>query len=75
MVTVIPFDDEDDAVEIANGVQYGLGAASLDRDVRRAHRVARRLRSGTTWINDYHRIDPASPWGGFCSRATAARTA
>jgi acyl-CoA reductase-like NAD-dependent aldehyde dehydrogenase len=62
---VIPFGSEDEAVEIANGVQYGLGAAIWTENVRRAHRVARRLRSGTIWINDYHRIDPASPWGGF----------
>ena len=65
VITVIPFDDEDDAVAIANGVDFGLGAAVWTRDVARAHRVARRLRSGTTWINDYHRTDPASPWGGF----------
>ena len=65
VVTVIPFEGEEKAVEIANGVQFGLGAAVWTRDVARAHRVARRLRSGTVWINDYHRIDPASPWGGF----------
>jgi acyl-CoA reductase-like NAD-dependent aldehyde dehydrogenase len=65
VIAVIPFDAEADAVAIANAVDFGLGAAVWTRDVARAHRVARRLRSGTTWINDYHRIDPASPWGGF----------
>jgi acyl-CoA reductase-like NAD-dependent aldehyde dehydrogenase len=65
VVTVIPFDDEREAVEIANSVPYGLGAAVWTRDVARAHRVADALRAGITWINDYHRIDPASPWGGF----------
>jgi acyl-CoA reductase-like NAD-dependent aldehyde dehydrogenase len=65
VVTVIPFADEDDAVRIANDVPYGLGAAVWTGSVARAHRVARRLRAGTTWINDYHRIDPGSPWGGF----------
>jgi acyl-CoA reductase-like NAD-dependent aldehyde dehydrogenase len=34
-------------------------------DVARAHRIAEALRAGVTWINDYHRIDAASPWGGF----------
>ena len=65
VITVIPFDDEDDALAIANGVDFGLGGAVWTRDVARAHRVARRLQSGTIWINDYHRTDPASPWGGF----------
>lgn len=65
VVTIIPFETEDDAVAIANGVPYGLGAAIWTRDVARAHRVARWLRSGTIWINDYHRVDPGSPWGGF----------
>jgi acyl-CoA reductase-like NAD-dependent aldehyde dehydrogenase len=65
VVTVIPFADEDEAVRIANDVPYGLGAAVWTGSVARAHRVARRLRAGTTWINDYHRIDPGSPWGGF----------
>jgi acyl-CoA reductase-like NAD-dependent aldehyde dehydrogenase len=35
------------------------------KDVARAHRVTQRLRCGIVWINDHHRIDPASPWGGF----------
>jgi acyl-CoA reductase-like NAD-dependent aldehyde dehydrogenase len=65
VVAVIPFSGEDEAVAIANGVDFGLGAAVWTHDVARAHRVARRLRTGITWINDYHRTDPASPWGGF----------
>ena len=65
VVTVIPFADEHDAVQIANDVPFGLGSAVWTREVARAFRVARRLRSGTVWVNDYHRIDPGSPWGGF----------
>jgi aldehyde dehydrogenase (NAD+) len=65
VVTLTPFDTEAQAVEIANSVPFGLGAAVWTRDVSRAHRVADALRAGITWINDYHRIDPASPWGGF----------
>jgi acyl-CoA reductase-like NAD-dependent aldehyde dehydrogenase len=65
VVVVIPFADEAEAIAIANDVPFGLGAGLWTQDVGRAHRVARALRAGTTWINDYHRIDPASPWGGF----------
>jgi acyl-CoA reductase-like NAD-dependent aldehyde dehydrogenase len=64
VVTMTPFRDEDHAIEIANGVPFGLGAGVWTRDVTRAHRVADRLRAGVVWVNDYHRIDPASPWGG-----------
>ncbi len=65
VVVVIPFRDEGEVVREANAVPFGLGAALWTRDVRRAHRVARGIRAGVVWINDYHRIDPASPWGGF----------
>lgn len=65
VVTLLPFDDEAHAIEIANSLAFGLGAAVWTRDVSRAHRMAEQLRAGITWINDYHRIDPASPWGGF----------
>jgi aldehyde dehydrogenase (NAD+) len=65
VATITPFDDEADAVEIANGVPFGLGAGVWTESVTRAHRVAGALRAGITWINDYHRIDPASRWGGF----------
>ncbi len=65
VVCVIPFDSEDEAVSIANGTEFGLATSVWTRDVARAHRVAHKLQSGITWINDHHRIDPASPWGGF----------
>ena len=65
VVTIMPFGDEEEAIGIANSVPFGLGAGVWTGDVTRAHRVAKRLRAGITWINDYHRIDPASPWGGF----------
>ena len=65
VVTVIPFDDEAHAAEIANDTPFALGAGIWTSNVARAHRFADKLRAGVIWINDYHRIDPASPWGGL----------
>jgi phenylacetaldehyde dehydrogenase len=65
VVCVMPFDTEEDAVELANATEFGLAGAIWTNDVRRAHRIAHQLEIGVVWINDHHRIDPASPWGGF----------
>lgn len=65
MVCVMPFDTEDEAVAIANGTEFGLASSVWTHELARAHRVAHRLQCGIVWINDHHRIDPASPWGGF----------
>lgn len=67
VVCVLPFKDEADALRIANDHEFGLGASIWTRDVGRAHRVARKVQAGIVWINDHHKNDPASIWGGFGS--------
>ena len=63
-LAVSTFRDEADALEQANGVDFGLGAGLWTRDLSRAHRVAGRLRAGMVWINSYKRVNPGSPFGG-----------
>src|SRR5437879_8012868 len=63
-ITITPFTDEEHAVEMANGVPYGLGAGFWTRDLRRAHRLAGKLKAGMVWVNSYKLVDPASPFGG-----------
>lgn len=62
--SVTPFSTEEEAVALANDSPFGLAAAIRTRDISRAHRVAAAIRCGIVWINDHHRLDPASPWGG-----------
>jgi len=65
VLSVIPFDTEEEAVELANGTRFGLAAGVWTRDVKRAHRVVRRLRAGTVWVNTYRAITFNSPFGGY----------
>ncbi|HEU5332056.1 MAG TPA: aldehyde dehydrogenase family protein [Actinocrinis sp.] len=64
VLTVQPFDTEDDAVCLANGTGYGLAAGLQTSDVTRAHRVADRLRAGIVWVNGWALLDAAMPFGG-----------
>jgi acyl-CoA reductase-like NAD-dependent aldehyde dehydrogenase len=59
------FKDEEEALAIANGTIYGLAAGVWTNNVKRAHRVAARLQAGTVWVNTYHPLDAASPFGGY----------
>jgi acyl-CoA reductase-like NAD-dependent aldehyde dehydrogenase len=61
---VVPFDDEADAIAKANDCPFGLAASIWTGDVGRALRVTDGLDVGIVWVNDHHRIDPGSPWGG-----------
>ena len=67
VLTVIPFADEDEAVAIANDTRFGLAAGVWTRDVKRAHRMARRVQAGTVWLNTYRAITFNSPFGGYKS--------
>jgi aldehyde dehydrogenase (NAD+) len=63
-VSVQTFRGEEQALELANSVEYGLGGGLWTRDLRRAHRVAGAIRSGVAWVNSYKRVSPGSPFGG-----------
>jgi (Z)-2-((N-methylformamido)methylene)-5-hydroxybutyrolactone dehydrogenase len=65
VASVIPFDTEDEAVALANDVEYGLAAGVWTRDVGRAHRLAARIRAGTVWINAYRTLSFSVPFGGY----------
>lgn len=64
VLAVVPFDDEDEAVAMANDSDYGLGAGVYTSDMQRAFRVSRRIRSGTVGINGFQ-VEPHLPFGGF----------
>lgn len=65
VVCVMKFSTEAEAVALANGTDFGLAASVWSSNIARAKRVAEDIEAGIVWINDHHRIDPSSPWGGF----------
>lgn len=65
VVTIQPFDTEEEALAMANGVRYGLATTVWTSDLKRAHRVAARLESGIVWVNCWLLRDLRTPFGGM----------
>jgi aldehyde dehydrogenase (NAD+) len=65
VLSVIPFEDEEQAVEIANSTKYGLASGLWTRDLSRAHRLSRLIQAGTVWVNTYRSAAAQAPFGGI----------
>ena len=65
VLSVIPFDDEDDAVQIGNHINFGLAAGVWTTDIGRAIWMSERLRAGTVWVNTYRVVSYMTPFGGY----------
>jgi (Z)-2-((N-methylformamido)methylene)-5-hydroxybutyrolactone dehydrogenase len=65
VLSILPFKDEEEAVQIGNDVRFGLGAGVWTRDIGRAIRMSERIQSGTVWVNTYRAVSYMSPFGGY----------
>jgi len=65
VMSLLPFDTEEEAIALANDSDYGLGSGVFTENVARAHRVSDRIRSGICWVNTYRAVSPIAPFGGF----------
>jgi len=65
VLAIIPFDTDEEAIEIANGTIYGLAAGAWTQSISRALTMSQRLRAGTVWINTYRAVSYMSPFGGY----------
>jgi betaine-aldehyde dehydrogenase len=74
IITAERFDTEAEAVALGNDTEYGLAGAVSTRDLARGERVARLLRHGTLWINDFGPYLPSAEWSGFKRSGTGRRT-
>lgn len=65
VLSVIPFENEDDAVRIANDISFGLAAGIWTENLSRGIRMSEKVRAGTIWVNNYRSTSVTSPFGGF----------
>ncbi len=65
VLTIERFEDEQEAVKLANDSIYGLAGAVWTKDIAKAERITAKFRMGTVWINDFHPYIPQAPWGGY----------
>lgn len=65
VMSLLPFDTEEEAISLANDTPYGLASGLFTQDVARAHRVSSRLKAGICWVNTYRAISPIAPFGGY----------
>lgn len=65
VLSVTPFDTEEEAIQLANDTEYGLAAGVFTENLTRAHRVVKRIRAGIVWVNNYHPTFNELPWGGY----------
>ena len=65
VLSVIPFDTEEDAIRIGNDIVFGLAAGVWTSDIGRALRMSEKLKAGTVWVNTYRAVSFMTPFGGF----------
>ena len=65
VMSLLPFDTEEEAIAIANDSPFGLGSGLFTQNVARVHRVSSRLKAGMCWVNTYRAVSPIAPFGGY----------
>ncbi|MEM7195924.1 MAG: aldehyde dehydrogenase [Pseudomonadota bacterium] len=65
VMSTLVFEDEEEAIQMANNTRFGLGSGLFTENLARAHRVGAKIRSGILWVNTYRAISPIAPFGGF----------
>jgi aldehyde dehydrogenase (NAD+)/betaine-aldehyde dehydrogenase len=65
VLSIVPFDREEDALRLANDSRFGLASGVFTSNLTRAHRIISKLRAGIVWVNTYRAISPLVPFGGF----------
>ena len=65
VISAIPFNTMEEAIQIANDTNFGLGSGVWTKDVSKAHTMARKIKAGSVWVNCYQAMDPAVPFGGY----------